>query len=143
MVSPRLSVTTRVVLALLALGVVVVMGVAMRLRPDARGFGTHTQMGLGPCAFKTIFGKPCPSCGMTTAFSCVVRGRLPQAWRANPAGLVIASTCLALVPWLIFSSVSGRTWPFRSAEGPLVSVVLSSVALALVSWAFRLFWFFP
>jgi hypothetical protein len=142
-ISSRLSPRSRQVLVLLALGVMVVLGIAMRLRPDPRGFGTHGQLGLGPCAFLELSGRPCPSCGMTTAFSWAVRGRMIEGWRANPAGVVIASTCMVMVPWMVFASISGRTWPFRSAEGPLVSVVLAAVALALITWAFRLPRFFP
>ncbi len=140
---PRLGPRSRLVLALLALGLIVVLGIAARLRPDPRGYGTHSQLGLGPCAFRELSGQPCPACGMTTAFSWAVRGRMVPGWRANPAGVVIASTCFFLVPWMVFASVSGRTWPFRSAEGPLVSVVLAGVALALVTWALRLPRFFP
>ena len=131
------------VLAILASGLVAVLVTALRLSPDPRGYGTHTQLGLGACAFREMTGKPCPSCGMTTAFAWTMRGRFAESWRANPAGAMIAPTCLALVPWLIFASISGRTRPFRSAEGPLVGVVLAAVALALLSWAFRLLWPFP
>lgn len=137
-----LSKSSRSVLAILALGLVVVLITARVLRPDPRGFGTHMQLGLGPCGFREITGKPCPACGMTTAFSWTVRARLVEGWRANPAGVVIASVCFAMIPWLITASISGRTWPFRSAEGPLVGVVLAGVALALVLWAARLLRFF-
>lgn len=137
MMTHSLSKTARVILAILALALIVVLGLAGMLRPDPRGFGTHMQLGLGPCGFREITGKPCPSCGMTTAFSWTMRARFVEGWRANPAGLAIAVMCVMSLPWLFAASISGRTWPFRSAEGPLVGVVLAGVAMALVLWAIR------
>src|SRR5436309_15713317 len=32
-----------------------------------RELETHCQLGLPPCSFKLMTGKPCPSCGMTTS----------------------------------------------------------------------------
>lgn len=136
--SSRLGRTPRQVLAALALVLIAVLGTARWLCPDPRGFGTHTQLGLGPCAFRELTGNPCPACGMTTAFSWLARGRMEESWRANPAGALIALLCVALIPWLLTASISGLTRPFRSAEGPLVGVVLAGVALALLSWGWRL-----
>ena len=58
--------------ALLWLGFLAVMAMAVAVRPDRSGFGTHTQLHLPPCGFYLVFGKPCPSCGMTTSFSVTV-----------------------------------------------------------------------
>jgi len=127
------------VLAILALGLIGVLATARILTPDPRGFGTHTQLGLGACAFQELMDTPCPACGMTTAFSFSVRGLWVDAWRANPAGSVIApSLWLILLPWLLFASISGRTRPFRTADEPLVAAVLIGVALALTSWGVAL-----
>ncbi len=139
---PRLGRRVRIALAILALGLVAVLTTARLLTPDPKGFGTHTQLGLGRCAFREITGKPCPSCGMTTAFAWAARGRLDRAWRANPAGSIIAPTCLFFIPWLIFTAISGRTRPFRSADLPLIFAVLLGVGLTLSSWAIRLFFRF-
>lgn len=136
----RLGRKTRATLAMLALGLVGVLVTARALRPDPKGFGTHTQLGLGACAFREITGKPCPACGMTTAFSWCARGRLDLAWRANPAGSVIAPVLLAMLAWLIVASTTGKTWPFRTPDAPLVGVVLLGMALALTNWAVRLLW---
>lgn len=125
-------------LAALAMGLVGVLVTARLLRPDPRGFGTHTQLGLGACAFREMTGKPCPACGMTTAFAWTARGRPDRAWEANPAGSVIAPFCLLMVPWLLAASISGRSRPFRSADGPIVFAVLFGVALALTSWGVRM-----
>src|SRR5262245_14043759 len=59
-------------LSLLAIGVLLagVFAVAFYLNPyDADGkprtMATHTQLGMPPCNFVVMTGKPCPACGMT------------------------------------------------------------------------------
>ena len=129
---------TRRALVLAALGLVGVLGVARRLEPDPRGFGTHTQLGLAPCAFALVTGHPCPTCGMTTSFAWFARGRFDRSWRANPAGSLLAPTCVALVPWLLAGAARGRPPGFRSLDRPLIGLVVATVALSLVSWTLRL-----
>ena len=138
--APPLGRNGRLILAGLALGLIAVLTTARVLSPDPRGFGTHTQLGLGRCAFLAITGKPCPSCGMTTAFAWSVRGQWGSAWNANPAGSIIAPLCFLLVPWLLVVSISGKSRPFRSVDVPLISAVLLGVGLTLLSWAIRFLW---
>src|SRR3954464_10156545 len=89
----RLSRSNRWAMVLGAIGLAVVFGVARRLEPDPRGYGTHTQLGLYPCMFAQVTGYRCPSCGMTTSFAWFVRGRFERSWRANPVGSLMAPTC--------------------------------------------------
>lgn len=133
-----LGATTRQGLAVLAVALAMVLAVARTLEPDPRGFGTHTQLGLPPCHFAWVTGRPCPSCGMTTAFAWAVRGRLDRAWRANPAGCLLAPACAALVPWLLVGAVRGKTPGTRSPERALAGVLVVTVAVSLVSWTIRL-----
>jgi hypothetical protein len=130
--------TTRGVMVLMAVGLLGVLGLARWLRPDPRGYGTHTQLGLFPCAFWTMTGYRCPSCGMTTAFAWTVRGRPDRAWRANPAGTLIVPMCALLVPWLVVGAARGRPWGTKTLDGPLIAVVVAAVALSLVVWTLRL-----
>src|SRR4051794_36631374 len=134
----RLGRPTRIALVVSALGLAAVLGVARWLEPDPRGFGTHTQLGLAPCAFALVTGHRCPTCGMTTSFAWFARGRFDRAWRANPAGSVLAPTCVALVPWLLAGAARGRPMGFRSLDRPLTGLVVVTVALCLVSWTIRL-----
>ena len=133
-----LSRLARVALVVSALGLVVVLGVARRLEPDPRGYGTHTQLGLAPCTFKLVTGRRCPTCGMTTSFAWFARGRLDRSWAANPAGSLLAPTCLLLVPWLLAGAARGRTWGTRTLEAPLIGLVTAAVALTLLFWTIRL-----
>ena len=129
---------TRGAMVLLALGLSAVFGVARWLEPDPKGFGTHTQLGLPPCHFAWVTGHPCPTCGMTTSFAWFARGRLDRSWQANPAGVLLAPACLALIPWLLAGAAAGRPLGFRSLETPLIGLVVATVALSLLSWTIRL-----
>jgi hypothetical protein len=107
---------------------------AYRLEPDPRGFGTHQRLGLPPCTFRVLFQISCPSCGMTTSFSHFSRGEFGSAWRANPAGLMLAVLCAILIPWSWLSAWQGRTLGVsRPTETAMWLFIVLSVA-ALLNW---------
>jgi hypothetical protein len=134
----RLSWSTRWALVLGAIGLAAVLGVACRLEPDPRGYGTHTQLGLAPCMFAQVTGYLCPSCGMTTSFAWFVRGQFGRSWQANPVGCLLVPTCAALIPWLLAGAVRGRPIGCRSLDSFLIGLVVAIVALSLLSWTIRL-----
>ena len=134
----RLTRSTRSLLALAALGLMLVFGIARWLEPDPRGYGTHTQLGLSPCAFVLVTGQRCPTCGMTTSFAWFARGRFDRSWRANPAGSVLAPTCVVLIPWLLAGAARGRPVGFRTLDRPLIGLVTATVVVSLVFWSIRL-----
>lgn len=113
LVAPRVRASRSVRFAWGGVGLVcaVLLSVAIYLEPDARGFGTHQQLGLAlpPCSFIRTSGLPCPTCGMTTAFSNVVRGRLVTAFIAQPAGMVFCVATLGLFLFSLYVSISGWT----------------------------------
>ncbi len=120
--------------ALLVLG----LGVARGLEPDPRGYSTHEIMGFGPCTFRVLFNRPCPSCGMTTAWACAMRGRLLDAFRANFGGAVSSLGAMIAVPWLLTSAARGR-WLFvrPRSEWAVVAMALLGFGI-LAQWLFRL-----
>jgi hypothetical protein len=135
----RLRPATRWALLCAAAGIVGVFVTVAMLRPDPKGHGTHTQLGLPPCAYLRLTGRRCPTCGMTTALAWSVRGRLDRAWRANPAGAGLALSCSGLVPWLIVCAASGRPrWGARSIDGPLIVIIVATAGLGLGAWTVRL-----
>lgn len=112
--------------------------VARTLQPDPRGFGTHTQLGLPPCAFLTVTGRLCPTCGMTTSFAWLTRGRIAHSWQANPAGCMYALMTVPLIAWLVLSAVANEPAGFRTLWAPLAGLLVAAVALGLAFWLIRL-----
>jgi Protein of unknown function (DUF2752) len=129
----------RVLLSVLSLGLIAGFCLAASLQPDPSGFGTHRQLGLPPCIVRLVFGIPCPSCGMTTSFACLMRGQLEGAFRANPAGLLLGLVCAALVPWCWLSVFYARTCWVQS-PGLAAIVLFGSISIvAVVQWLVRMF----
>ncbi len=85
----------RVGAAAIAITATAVLITAISLRPSPSGVGTHTAMGLPPCGFLEMTGLPCPTCGMTTAFSLMAHGRPLAAFRSQPAGAILFLLTLA------------------------------------------------
>jgi hypothetical protein len=130
--------TVRCVLLVAATGLAGLLGLARKLEPDPRGFGTHTQLGLPSCSFATSTGWLCPTCGMTTAFTWSVRGSIDRSWQANPAGCVLALLSVPLIAWLLGSAVANRPVGFSSLSRPLLALLFTAVVLSLASWLIRL-----
>jgi len=110
------------------------------LTPSPKGYGTHQQLGLPPCTFQVMFdGKPCPSCGMTTSWSHLMRGHVFSSFQANPGGTLLAITSLVLAPWLFMSAVKGTwfigvppTWLALTVAITLLSVTFGNWIIQLI-----------
>jgi len=127
------------VLAAVGAGLLLLLAVAGVLEPDPRGFGTHQRLGLPPCTFQQFTGHRCPSCGMTTAWAHLVRGRIVAAWGDNAGGALLGLASLWLAPWALISGWRGR-WLVRPIEPRLVIVaVWLWLAVTLIDWGVRFF----
>lgn len=113
-------------------------GVAIQIKPDPRGFGTHQQFGFAPCVIRNQLSIPCPSCGMTTSFSHFVRGQIRQSAEANTAGLVLALVCVVMIPWSWISVYRKRLWLVSNPETGLLWLMCGLVTITLTEWVFRL-----
>ena len=114
------------------------LGLAAWMEPDPRGLGTHQQLGLPPCSSMMLLGYPCPTCGMTTAFSHAVRGRMVAAFGAQPAGLLLALVTVIAAGVSLSVVVSGRVWTvnwFRLSPAKLLIMV---IVIAVGSWLYKL-----
>jgi hypothetical protein len=135
--------TARIVrLSLLMIGALLagVFAVAFYLNPyDADGtprtMSTHTQLGMPPCNFVVMTGKPCPACGMTTSFALLVRGDLAASLRANWAGTLVAVLWALTMVWAVASGIKGRPLFIPRGKGELVLTI--SVGLVLVLMLMR------
>jgi hypothetical protein len=85
--------------AVVLAGCVGILGVAAWLEPDPHGYGTHRQMGLATCSWVAGRRGPCPTCGMTTAFSLAAHGRLVESFAAQPAA-ALGALMVAMTAWI-------------------------------------------
>ena len=111
---------------------------ACTVKPNPRGLGTHQQFGLPPCSFRVLFGIPCPSCGMTTAWSHLVRGQLLGAFSANVGGALLGIATLLLIPWLVVSAACGRYWLGCPSQWAFAAVGGGVLTVTLIAWLIRL-----
>ena len=128
----------RLLLGAIGLGLIFLIAVAAMLKPSPFQLGTHQQLGLPPCSFLVLFGVPCPTCGMTTAWAHLMHGELIRAFQANIGGVLLAVLAMAAAPWLMISAARGR-WLIWRPNGSVVGYVSGVIiAIALVQWGFRL-----
>jgi hypothetical protein len=111
--------------------------IAFVLEPDPRGYGTHQKLGLPACTFRTMFGVPCPSCGMTTSFAHFSRGQFQKAIEVNLAGFLLAVVCAVQIPWCWLSALSGRLWKISRPELCLVWCLALVAGVSFVQWLWR------
>ena len=114
------------------------LALAASVHPDPRGYGTHEQLGLPPCAFQLLLKIPCPTCGGTTSFAHFVRGEWRSAFLANSAAFAFALLTSLLIPWLAVSAAMGRLLGVDHAGWTLVVVVGVLTVLALLHWMMRI-----
>lgn len=138
------TVWVRGVLLGLAAGLVVVLGLSLWLNPydetgEPRSMATHTQLGLPPCNFVVLTGRPCPACGMTTSFALLAHGDVRNSLKANWVGTLLALYWLALIPWCLVSAWKGRAWGVRSGELLTTVSIVGFMALAIGRWAYVIF----
>lgn len=107
--------------------------VAATLVPSPTGMETHRQLGLPSCTWPGMFGIPCISCGMTTAFALAVRGSLVAAFLVQPAGAIL---CLLMALGAVVGAWSaGSGWPVHRFLTPLARPRTAWLAAALLAGA--------
>jgi len=121
----------------IAAGSIVVLALAAAIEPAARGYGTHTQLGLPPCGFLLLSGSPCPGCGLTTAFAHGIRGHWAMAASSNPLGLALFLIVCACVPLGVTAALRG--WSFGAVidRFGLSRWALALAGSAIAIWVMR------
>lgn len=118
-----------------------ILAVAVWLKPDPRGFGTHQQLGSGPCGMLVVTGFPCPTCSMTTAFAHTVRGQWLSAARVQPAGFLFALATALVTFNSAFTVVTGRLpawWTRLIHRIPPERIFIAILIVLLAGWAYVL-----
>jgi len=86
-----------------------------------------------PCVHEKITGEPCPSCGLSHAFSLIVRGRIDEALEWNSQSVrVFLFFAMQLVMRIVLGAVSLET--VRGLKRLSVADAVVSSALALVAF---------
>jgi hypothetical protein len=134
---------SRLLASLTAAALLSILILAAWLTPSPRGYGTHEQLrlraaGLQTCTWVALTGKPCPTCGMTTAFAHAADGNLLAALRAQPLGAVLALTTatgfwVALHVAVTASAAADASFALLGRKA-----VWISLALLLGSWVYKI-----
>ena len=119
----------------LCLGAIVL---AIVLSPDPRGHGTHEQLGLPPCSFMLTSGLPCPTCGMTSAFTLVVRGKVIEGFVAQPAGAALCLLAIIMLPISLWTVATGRSIGVHWERLGAVRVSLAFAMIFVGAWGIKL-----
>ena len=85
-----------------------------------------------PCPLRALTGVPCPGCGMTHAYLCLLRLDFAGAFKENPAFWVLPGAILLLLK-------DGAVFKDRRLNG---AFIFSLVFFMAVSYAAKLFNFF-
>lgn len=129
---------SRLLLAGAAIGLAALLSLARTIAPNPLGHGTHLQLGLPQCAFVRLFGRPCPACGMTTAWAYVAHGDAVAGLHANISGAMSALLAIAAVPWWLACAATGRWLLWRASDRAAVMTTLVLASVALAQWGWRL-----
>ena len=133
----RRALLRRAIWLAIAAAAVTVLALAATLEPDARGHGTHEQLGLPPCGFFALTGAPCPACELTTAFAYLARADLFGALSANAGAIPLFALTLAAVPFAALGAVTGRRFELLARSRAASRAALVVVVALLLAWVVR------
>ncbi|MBL8745236.1 MAG: DUF2752 domain-containing protein [Phycisphaerae bacterium] len=134
----------RTIASFVAGALLALLSVAAWLTPSPRGYGTHEQLalrsggGLQTCTWVALTGKPCPTCGMTTAFAHAANGDFIAAAKAQPMGTILAIASATGFWFALHVAVAG------SNAGMILSgwlgkrALWASLALLAASWVYKI-----
>jgi len=135
--SARASWRYRLVAGLVGAGCLAVLGVAMGIEPDASGVGTHRQLGMKACGWYERTGYPCLTCGITTAFSHMVRGQVWASFRTQPAGALAALACVTLTVLMGYAAFAGQRLDGIWQQVNWRMFIVTAAGIVLAAWLGR------
>jgi len=122
----------------MSLGCLGVLGLAAGLRPATDGHGTHEQLGLRACPWITGLDTPCPTCGMTTAFSHAAEAQFVAGFFAQPLGLLMAIATATVFWGALHVALTGSSLGVVASKAIRPRVLWFVGGLALAAWAFKM-----
>jgi Protein of unknown function (DUF2752) len=136
--SAELSRRSRFFAAVAGAGLLAALLLASQLTPDPRGRGTHEQLGLPPCTFALLSGRPCPACGMTTSWALATHGRLWDAVCVHVTGTLLAFAALVVGLGTTIVAARGRRLAWQPSETMVAAAAVVLAGLVLCEWIVRL-----
>ena len=124
---------------LVALGCLGLLSLAATLKPSPTGVGTHLQLGLMQCGWMMSMGKPCPTCGMTTAFAHASHGNLARSFVAQPMGAALALATSAGFWVACHAMLTGSRVGVLCGNLLRPRVMWLVAAAAGLAWAYKLY----
>jgi len=125
-------------LALFLSGPLVLVALRFLVEPDARGHGTHEQLGLPPCSSMERWNVPCPGCGVTTSAALLVRGRPLEALYDQPLGFLLALAAPILAVAALRAHLRGRDLALAIGAAVTPGRALAFGALVLAAWLWKI-----
>lgn len=111
---------------------------SFQLSPSPEGHGTHCQLGLPACGFLTVTGYPCPSCGLTTSFSYLVRGQVLKSLQTQPFGTVFLATLTAFGIISLIAAVKRIPVSYFLDSAVFDRIQIFLLALFFISWIYKI-----
>lgn len=127
----------------ISLGCSLVLITAMFLTPDARGHGTHEQLGLPQCGLVEMYDRPCPSCGFTTTFTHAAHLQWWQAFKNQPFGFVLFLLSVIAIPTGMRVVIKRHSILAASQRWPWKVIMPVVFAGWLGGWAYKWYFWIP
>ncbi|MBC8003272.1 MAG: DUF2752 domain-containing protein [Opitutaceae bacterium] len=91
------------------------------------------------CVFHQLTGLNCPGCGMTRAAYAMLHGRVGEAFRFNPLGMVLLPVASLGAGIEIVGWIRGKPLPFRLRAGVkgawvIVAIIIGFGILRNLPW---------
>ncbi len=135
---PRMAWLERLLALAIAVGAIAVLITAAMIEPDARGVGTHEQLGMQPCQFLARTGLPCAGCGMTTSFAYFVRGHWIASFTTQPFAFVLALGCCIAFWGGLYCAITGKASYRLLKMIPMKAHLLFWLPFGLFGWAWKM-----
>ena len=93
------------------------------------------------CAFRSHFGLPCPTCGLTRSVVLTLHGEIARAWNVAPGGpvatlgLLLFAVALLLLAFLQAGGGSSSAWVSRRIRQATLTYGVVAVAVWIGGWS--------
>lgn len=130
--------TRRLLAAVVGSGCAAVLGIAAWLTPSPTGMGTHQQLGLPACGWISMMDMPCPTCGMTTAFSHAAHGQFWKSFLSQPMGFLLAMATAMTLLVCVHTLITGSRLPRIFLKLWSVRSGWTLAGLIVAAWAYKI-----